>query len=170
MNRTMTIVCCASVIIVSAVAAQRRVPGGSGAEKRTVGVTITLKAGNDAYQFNGQARCTHAPMAAIYGVVSEQWTVQQSEGSRSSQLTLWRPKNGSGEMFSLSVSAGTRQQRVNTVKAPGAPPPDGTGKITLTPAAKGGTFAVDARTADGTAITGTVVCDAFLPAIAEGGN
>jgi hypothetical protein len=165
MHRMITVICCGSLLVAS-VAAQRRVPG----EKPTVGVIIALNAGTDTYQFKGQARCTHAPKAAIYGVLSERWMVQHSDDSRSATLTLWKPKNGSGEMFSLSISSGSRSRRVTTVKASGAPAPVGSGQVTLAPSASAGTFTVDAKTADGTAITGTITCDAFLPAIAEGGN
>src|SRR5215204_3896878 len=126
MNRTMMIVCCASLMAASA-AAQRRVRG---AEKPTLDVTIALKAGADAYQFKGQARCTHAPVAAIYNVVSEQWTVQQADDQRSLTLTLWKPKDGAPAMFSLSLSSGNRSRSVNTVKGNGAPGPAGSGSIT----------------------------------------
>jgi hypothetical protein len=100
-------VCGAMLLLATVVGAQRRVP----LVRPTVAVTIALKAGGDSYQFTGQARCTHAPMAAIYGVVSEQWSVQQSEGSRSLHLTVWKPKNGSGEMFNVSVSSGAAGHR-----------------------------------------------------------
>jgi hypothetical protein len=171
MTRTLPAVCCAVVMLASAAAAQRRVPPASpGAQKPTVDVTIALKSGSDMYQFTGQGTCTYAPIAAIYNVVSEQWNVQQSDGSRSVQLTLWKPKNGSGEMFSLSVSAGGRSHTVNTVKATGAAASEGSGKVTLATAGNGGTFTVDAKDARAAGITGTIKCGAFTPAIAEGGN
>ena len=163
------VIICAGVLTTAPAAAQLRARRDAG-EKRTVGVAIALKAGAEQYQFKGQASCTHAPIASIHNVVAEQWTVEQSEGSRSSHLTLWKPKNGSGEMFSLSLSTGSHSRRVNTVTAPGAPAASGSGKVSLASAASGGTFTIDAKAADGTAIAGTIVCDAFLPAIAEGGN
>ena len=170
MNRTIAVIG-GSLLVVTALsavsAAQRRVPG---AEKPTVEVTIALKAGADAYQFKGQASCTHAPVASIYNVVAEQWMIQQADDARSMTLTLWKPKNGSGEMFSLSVSSGSRSRSVNTVKASGAPAPAGSGSVTFASAGKGGTFTVDAKAADGTGIAGTITCGAFLPAIAEGGD
>lgn len=167
MKRQITLACCGMLIVGSGVIAQRRVPGAT--TPRTVGVAIALKAGGDAYAFTGQASCTHAPVASIYGIVAEQWFVQQADGARSAQLTLWRPKNRSADMFSLSFGSGAASHRVNTIKAAGAPPPQGSGGLTLTPAGNGGTFTISANAADGTVITGTIKCDAFLPAIAEGG-
>jgi hypothetical protein len=161
-------VCGGLVVLAAVMHAQQQRP--SAGQPPTVGVTIALKAGASSYEFAGQASCTYAPIAAIYGVVSEQWNVEQSEGSRSLQLTLWRPKNASGDMFNLSVSGGARPQTVNTVKATSAPAPQGSGSVTLTRAGKGGTFTVNATTAAGGVITGTIKCDAFTPAIAEGGD
>jgi hypothetical protein len=60
--------------------------------------------------------------------------------------------------------------QVNTVKAAAAPPVEGSGTATLATAAKGGTFTIDASTSKGVRITGTITCDAFTPAVAEGGN
>jgi len=164
-------VCCGMVVLATVVDAQRRVAPGAASQRSTVPVTIALKNGADTYQFTGQASCTHAPMASIYGVVSEQWNVDQSDGSRSLHLTLWKPKNGSGDMFNLSISSGAgRPQSVNTVKAAGAPATEGSGRVTLVPAGNAGTFSVDAKSAAGAAISGTIKCDAFSPAIAEGGD
>ncbi len=165
--RVVSMTCIGILIVASSVVAQRRAPG---AQKPTVGVTIALKAGADAYAFTGQANCTHAPMASIYGVVAEQWTVEQSEGQRSVHLTLWKPKSGSGEMFSLGVSTGGSSHAVNTVKAEGASPTKGSGTTTFAPSGGGGTFTINAKAADGTTIAGTIKCDAFLPAMAEGGD
>lgn len=167
MKRTIAVLCSAVVAAAAPAAAQRRAPG---AQKPTTGVAIALKTAGDAYQFAGQARCTHAPVASIYDIASEQWSVEQSEGNRSLHLTVWKPKSGSGQMFTLSLSSGSGSVNVNTVKAPGASAPAGSGTVTLVPAGSGGTFTVDARDARGSAITGTIRCDAFLPAIAEGGN
>jgi hypothetical protein len=145
---------------------QRRVTGD---KKPTVGVAIALKTGGSGYEFTGQASCTHAPVASIYGVVAEQRSVEHSDAGRSLHLTLWKPKSGSSEMFSISVTAGTSAHSVDTVKATGAPPTRGSGKVNFSAAGKGGAFVIDAKAADGTPITGTIKCDAFLPAVAEGG-
>jgi hypothetical protein len=44
------------------------------------------------------------------------------------------------------------------------------GDVILTPAGKGGTRTIDAKSKAGEAIVGTIKCDAFTPHIAEGGN
>ena len=167
MSRITALTCVALLLVVLPASAQRRAPGAS---RPTVGVTIALKAGADTYQFTGPASCTHAATGSIYGILSELWSVQHADAARSAQLTLWKPKNGSAEMFTLSLSAGSRSYSVNTVKATGAPAAQGSGTVTLAPAANGGTFTIEARTGDGTTISGTVKCDAFLPAVAEGGH
>jgi hypothetical protein len=105
-------------------------------------------------------------MASIYQVVSELWSVQQSDGDHSLTLSLWRPKDGSGDMMSLSVGSGRTSNQVSTVRGAAQA---GSGKVTLAPSGKGGVFTVDAKAADGKAITGTITCDAFAPHIAEGG-
>jgi hypothetical protein len=132
---------------------------------QTVPVNVALKAGADTVTSSAAGTCTHAPQASIYDVVSEMWTVRQEENGRALQVTLWRPKNGSGDMFMLSVS-GKKDLQVSTVKGG---TPSGTGIVKLERTAKGGTFTIDAKAKTGEAITGTIQCSAFTAAIAEGG-
>ena len=167
MKRTISVVCSALIAVAAPAAAQRRAPA---TQKPTTAVTISLKTGADAYIFAGQASCTHAPVASIYDVQSEQWSVEQSDGPRSLHLTLWKPKDGSRQMFSLAVSSAGGSLIVNTVTVKGASGASGSGTVTLAPTASGGTFTVTAKDARGAAITGTIKCDTFLPAIAEGGD
>lgn len=127
---------------------------------------VSLKVGSDVYDAKGQGSCTHAPKASIYGVLAEMWLVRQEGEGRSVQLTLWKPSDGSVSMFSLSVN-GTKSTTISTVRGGQVL---GSGTVTLTPAAKGGTFTVDAKARTGEAIAGTIRCEAFTPAIAEGGN
>jgi hypothetical protein len=167
MKPVLTVVCGFVMAAAVLTAAQRRAPG---TQKPTTAVTIALKTGADAYQFAGQASCTHAPVASIYDVPAEQWSVEQSDGTRSLHLTLWKPKDGSRQMFSLSVSAAGRSLSVNTVTVKGASASSGSGNVSLASAGSGGTFTVDAKDGRGVAITGTIKCELFLPAIAEGGD
>lgn len=129
-----------------------------------IGVSLTV--GNKRYESTAPGKCTHAPVASIYQVMSELWTAQQSQDGRSVNLSLWRPKNGSGDMVTLSVNTGKSAQNVSTVRGAAI---SGSGQVTLAPAGKGGVFTVDAKAADGTTITGTIKCDAFAPHVAEGG-
>jgi hypothetical protein len=138
----------------------------------TAGVDVSLKAGGSSYTAHGQGTCTHAPKASIYGVLSEMWSVRHQEQGRSVQLTFWKPTDGSSSMFSLSVNGKTRAS-VSTVRGKnvsGSATPSGSGSVTFAPAGKGGTFTIDAKAATGEPITGTIRCDAFAAAVAEGGD
>jgi hypothetical protein len=129
-----------------------------------IGVSLTV--GDQRYESTAPGKCTHAPVASIYQVMSELWTAQQSQDGRSVNLSLWRPKNGSGDMVTLSVNAGKSAKNVSTVRGAAIA---GSGKVTLAQSGKGGVFTIEAKAADGTAITGTIKCDAFAPHVAEGG-
>jgi hypothetical protein len=155
-----------ALMMTSPASAQRRTPPARPAE---VGVAIRLVVAGQRYQFEGKAACQHAPIASIYGVRAEMWGVQQSDGQRSITLTLWRPKNTSGDMFSLSVATGAKSYVVNTVTASGESAVQGSGKVTFTTSGAGGTFMINAKAPNGAAITGTIQCSAFTHAMAEGG-
>lgn len=144
--------------------AQRRAPGEAPPKQ---GIQASLKAGSDTYDSKAAGKCTHAAMASIYEVVSQMWSVQQSADGRSLTLTVWRPKDGSGDMVNLSIDTGKSSHKVSTVRGGG--PVQGTAKVTLEKSAAGGTFTLDARAQDGTTITGTIKCDVFGPHIAAGG-
>jgi hypothetical protein len=145
-------------------AAQRRTPGQPQAKQA---IQVSLKVGGQTYQSSEPGRCTHAPTASIYQIVSELWSVQQSSEGRSLAFSLWKPKDGSGDMVTISVSNGASSHEVTTVR--GGAAASGSGKVTFEKSGSGGTFTVDARTRDGAAIAGTIKCDAFAPHIAEGG-
>ncbi len=131
---------------------------------------MRLVVAGQRYQFEGKAACRHAPIASIYGVRAEMWGVQQSDGQRSITLTLWRPKNTSGDMFSLAVATGAKSYVVNTVTSGRESAVQGSGKVTFTTSGSGGTFTIDGKAANGAAITGTIQCSAFTNAVAEGGD
>lgn len=149
---------------ISGLEAQRRVPGQAPPKQA---INAVLKVAGQAYESREPGQCTHAPAASIYAIASEMWSVQQSADGRSLALTLWKPKDGSGDMVTLSVSNGNSSRQLTTVRGGGAP--SGSGKVTLEKSGTGGTFTIDAKTRDGAVITGTVKCDAFAPHIAEGG-
>jgi hypothetical protein len=143
--------------------AQRRAPGQAQTKQQ---IQTSLKVGGQMYQSSEPGKCTHAPVASIYNVVSEMWSVQQASEGRSLALSFWRPKNGSADMVTLAVTSGNTSHHVSTVRG-GAT--TGSGKVTFEKSGNGGTFTVDARTSTGAAITGTIRCDAFAPHTAEGG-
>lgn len=144
--------------------AQRRASGQPSAKQA---IQVTLKVGGQAFESSEPGSCTYAPTASIYQLMSELWSVQQSADSRSLSMTLWRPKDGSGEMVTLGVRSGNTSHDVNTVRG-GATV--GSGTVTLQKVGAGGTFTVNAKTKAGVAITGTIKCDAFAPHMAEGGH
>lgn len=150
-------------ILIAGIDAQRRAPGQAQVKQQ---IQASLKVGGQKYQSSEPGKCTHAPVASIYNVVSEMWSVQQASDGRSLALSFWRPKNGSGDMVTLAVSSGNTSQHVSTVRGGGT---TGAGKVTFEKSGTGGTFGVDARTSTGTAIAGTIRCDAFAPHTAEGG-
>lgn len=153
------------LILASTASAQRRTVPGTPAE---TGVTITLQVAGQPYRFEGKAACHYAPVASIYNVMAEMWRVQQSDGQRSVMLTLWRPKNMSGDMFSLSLSTGPKSYLVSTVKG-GESAAQGSGKVTFTTSGGGGAFRINGTTTNNVPITGTIQCSAFTQAVAEGG-
>src|SRR5918992_3302445 len=129
--------CVISAIVItsfiSGLEAQRRVPGQAQPKQA---INASLKVGGHAYESREPGRCTHAPTASIYSIVSEMWTVQQSAEGRSLALTLWRPKDGSGDMVTLSVSSGDSSHQINTARGGGGT--SGTGKVTLEKSGVGG--------------------------------
>ena len=161
-----------SVFVMSAIAlgglianvdAQRRLPGQAPVNQA---MHVALKVGSATYQSSQPGKCTHAPVASIYKTVAEMWSVQQNGEGHSLALTLWKPKDGSGDMVTLSVSNGNLSNQVNTVRGGTT---SGSGKVTLAKSGNGGIFTVDAKTSGGTPISGTIKCDAFVPHMAEGG-
>jgi hypothetical protein len=144
--------------------AQARRPAGESAAAPTV--KVSLSAGGQTVTSTGAGRCTHAGTAAIYGVMSEMWMVNHQAEGRSTQLTLWRPMDGKEEMFSLSVS-GAKDVSISTVRGGTV---TGSGTVKFQAKDKGGTFAINAKAKTGEAITGTIECSAFSPAVAEGGD
>ncbi len=159
------------VMVASMYAVQLRRPTSATPNDTAVQASLALRVGGQPYEFNGKASCRHAPIASIYGVQAEMWSVQQNDGNRSLALTVWRPKGRTGDWFSLSVSSGGKSYAVNTVQAGrDAETVQGRGTLTFTPSGSGGTFAIEATAAAGGTITGTVTCSAFTAAIAEGGE
>ena len=150
---------------ISGLDAQRRVPEQAQPKQA---INASLKIGGQAYESREPGRCTHAPTASIYSIVSAMWTVQQSAEGRSLALTLWKPKDGTSDMVTLSVSSsGGSSHQISTARGGGAT--SGTGTVTLEKSGLGGAFTIDAKTSDGVVISGTIKCDAFAPHIAGGG-
>ncbi len=169
--RTFSVALCGALVFASVATAQRptrRAPGMPPDDK--VGIAIALQAGGAPYRFTGQATCTHEAKGYIYAIPAQQWRVEQNEGARSVSLTFWRPAGGSGDMFTLYVQGGGKTYAVDTVKTNNGGSPEGSGEMTFAPAGAGGTFTVNATAANGAKVSGTITCDGFRAAVAEGGN
>jgi hypothetical protein len=169
-SRLIAVAGCSAFLAASVAAAPWRAVPLRAPEEDKVGVAIALQVAGEPYQVTGKAKCTHEPKGYIYGTPAKQWVVEHNEGRRSFHLTFWRPASGAPDMFSLWASTGTKSHTVSTTKGPGGGNVKGSGQVKLTSAGSGGTFALDATTASGGKIGGTVKCDGFTAAIAEGGE
>ena len=166
-RRTRTI-CVISAITLSVciarVEAQRRVAGQA---QPKIAIQASLTVGGQKYQSNEPGKCTHAEKGMIYQTVAELWSVQQSSDGRSLTLSLWKPKDGSADMITLSVSDGSSSHELNTVRGGGST--SGSATARMEKSGNGGIFTIDGRTKSGAPISGTIKCDAFAPHVAEGG-
>ncbi len=170
LSSTVVVALCGALLFASVASAQRptrRAPAMPSGDE--TGVAIALQAGSESYQFTGQGTCTQEPRGYIYGVAAHLRTIEQSDGRRSVRLTLWSPSK-SAAMFSLSMTSNGKSYETDTVTGKGAGPTTGSGTVAFAQQGNGGTFTVNATAANGTKISGTIRCDSFRTAIAEGGN
>src|SRR5512141_2132394 len=155
-----------ALTIISAASAQ----GGKVTDMPSeVGVAITLQVAGQPFRFQGKAKCEYVPVASMGNVVAEMWTASLIEPHRSIGLTLWRPKNKAGDMFSLHVLMPAKGYIIDTVRRGGKGSVAGSGKVTLTMSGAEGTFTINATARDGAVITGTIKCSAFTDEMPEGG-
>jgi hypothetical protein len=155
------------LLLIAAVDAQRRVQGP--AAQSTVAMTVALKAGDKAYDFSGQGKCTHAPIASIYGLRAERWTAERSGEGPSATVAVWRPASGS-DLVSVSFALGEARYAMSTIKVGSNGRTEGSGTIAFARDGAGGTFTINGIAGNGTKISGSVKCAAFTPAVAEGGD
>lgn len=134
-----------------------------------VGVAIALQVAGKPFHFEGKAKCEYVPVASIENMVAEKWTATLIEPNRSLELTLWRPKSKSGDMFSLHVLMPAKGYIIDTVRRGGKGSVADSGKVTLKTSGAGGTFTINATAGDGAVITGTIRCSAFTDEMPEGG-
>jgi hypothetical protein len=129
-------------------------------------IQVSLKIGSEAFESSAAGKCTYAPKASIYNVISELRSVELSADGRSTHLTWWHPLDGSADMMNLSLTSASGSHDVSTVKGGQV---KGSGTVKFEKSGNGGTFTVGAKTARNVAIAGTIKCDSFAPHIAEGG-
>ena len=140
----------------------------SAAAQSTV-VETDLQIGGRKFQSKAPGECKAAPEAGIYGVRAAMAMISQRQGDQSLRLTLWQPRDGSPAMLQLDVSQGSTRQVIDTVRGGTRKDTKGQAKSSLARAGAGGTVTVDATTATGERITGTIRCAAFGEVRAEGG-
>jgi hypothetical protein len=142
--------------------------GGPGSLEKKVAVAIDLNVSGTPYTFKGSALCDHLAQGSIYDILAERWSVRQDDNGRHLNLSLWRPRNGTADMVQLNVSIAGKRHDVSTIKSPQGT--SGSASVKLTKEGAGGTFTIDAATASGGKITGTIKCDAFPASDAVAGD
>jgi hypothetical protein len=133
-------------------------------------VKISAKVGRQSYESAGQGSCRHTPTAAIYGVPAALWMVNltgpEDAEVRSMNLTLWKPKNGSPQQFSVSLSTGSSSHRLDVG---GRGEQVGSGQASFIAAGAGGRIEVSGKDDTGKTIELVVQCPKFGGVQAEGG-
>ncbi len=138
--------------------------------ENTASLMISGKVGRKSYESAAQGNCRHAPTAAIYGVPAALWMVSASGSEnaplKNMNLTLWKPKNGSPQQFSLSLAAGSSTHRIDVG---GRGEQVGSGKAAVIAKGAGGRIEISGKDSSGQAIDLVVHCPAFAGVEAEGG-
>jgi len=131
-----------------------------------VPVKVTFTVAGSTETLRGTGECGHEPRASIYDVEASLWTAQYTEGDRHVVLSYWRPLDGSGDQFSLSVQSGPTDHRISTVKGAEL---EGSGRSTFQPTSVGGRFEISGKDQAGAALSGTIECARVGPISAVGG-
>ncbi len=143
---------------------------GAQSSQNGVSLKISAKVGGQTYESAGQGSCRHTPTAAIYGVPAALWMVALTGSDdaevKSMNLTLWKPKNGSPQQFSVSLNAGPSSHRIDVG---GQGEQLGSGKASVVAAGAGGRIQVSGKDDSGKTIELVVHCPAFTGVEAEGG-
>jgi hypothetical protein len=145
-------------------------PQPAGAQSSQNTVMISAKVGPKSYESAGPGSCRHTPSAAIYGVPAALWMVgvtgAEDAAVKSMNLTLWKPKNGGPQQFSLSLRTGSSSHRIDVG---GRGEQIGSGKASVVAAGAGGRIEVSGKDDSGKTIELVVKCPAFAGVEAEGG-
>ena len=156
----LTLLACPALAL-SALAAARPPADAAPEAQAPTPVTVALTIGGKAYTAKGSGECTFAPVASIYGVRAQQWSVEYSAGGaglRNVGLTVWRPAAGGADQMNFYASVGSKSYRIDTVKGS---KPAGSGTVTLQQKGAGGRFEITGKDAGGAAVRGTVECARF---------
>jgi len=157
--------------LASAQVTVRRPPMARGDDEDKTKVTFSVTVGTQRFDETTQAKCTHAPMASIYNVLSKMWKVEYpSERNKSLILTVWQPMRGdTTPQINFYVGGEGKSQQITTVKAGGGAT-KGTGSVAITTHGAGGRFDISGTTAEGSKVSGSIDCEKFAAPMAVGGN
>ena len=133
-----------------------------------VPLTIELSVGGERADLTGTGKCTHAPEASIYGTPASLWQIQDSDAGkiRYANLTVWRPKAGGPEQFSMSINTADAEHSISTVKGGELV---GSGTVSVHPSGEGAHLEVIGKDAAGRSIRAAFQCARFTEHVAEGG-
>jgi hypothetical protein len=133
-------------------------------------VKISAKVGSKSYESAAQGSCRHTPTAAIYGVPAALWMVgvtgSEDAAVKNMNLTLWKPKNGSPQQFSLNLTTGSSSHRMDVG---GRGEQVGSGKASVVSAGTGGRIEISGKDESGKTIEVVVHCPSFAGVEAAGG-
>ena len=133
-------------------------------------LTVSARIDDKNYGATGPGSCKHAPAASIHDIPAALWLIEydnpSSVGIKRLSLTLWRPKDGSSDQVSLSLSTSSTTHRINSV---GKPQSEGAATVKVSPLATGGRLELKGNDAGGAKIELTVACPIFAGVEAEGG-
>lgn len=145
-------------------------PASSQESRSTAAVMISAKIGGKSYETAAQGSCRHTPTAAIYGVPAALWMVgltgSEDAAIKSLNLTLWKPKNGGPQQFSVSLRTKSSSHRIDVG---GRGEQVGSGKASVVPVGTGGRIEVSGEDDSDKNIELVVKCPAFTGVEAAGG-
>ena len=131
---------------------------------------ISAKIGGKSYESAVQGSCRHTPTAAIYGVPAALWMVgltgSEDAAITSVNVTLWKPKNGGPQQFSVSLSTKSSSHRIDVG---GRGEQVGSGKASVVEVGDGGRIEVSGKDDSNKTIELVVTCPAFTGVEAAGG-
>ncbi len=133
-----------------------------------VPLTIEIESGSDRAALTGTGKCTHTSEGWIYGAPAALWRVEDSDVDKKvyATLTVWRPKSGGPDQFTMALTTDGRQHAINTVKGGELV---GSGTVEIHPTGEGAHFVVAGKDGDGRSVRATFQCERFTEHVAEGG-
>ena len=145
-------------------------PASSQESRGTGAVMVSAKVGGKSFESAAQGSCRHTPTAAIYGVPAALWMVgltgSDEAAIKSLNVTLWKPKNGGPQQFSVSLSTKSSSHRIDVG---GRGEQVGSGKASVVEMGAGGRIEVLGKDDSDNTIELVVKCPAFTGVEAAGG-